>query len=76
MDFRTIVTDTLWKQAWHYCLTHQFQYLTGLMRFSTAVYLIHRLPTPTLEMSSPYAQLFGTSPNYLKLRVFGSLCYP
>lgn len=44
--------------------------------FSTVVYLINRLPTPTLQLFSPYVKLFGTSPNYSKLRNFGCLCYP
>ena len=38
--------------------------------------LINRLPTPTLHISSPYHKLFGTPPNYSKLRVFCCLCYP
>ncbi|PKA62506.1 Retrovirus-related Pol polyprotein from transposon TNT 1-94 [Apostasia shenzhenica] len=44
--------------------------------FLTATYLINRLPTPTLDMISPYHKLFTSPPNYLKLRVFGCLCYP
>lgn len=44
--------------------------------FSTAVYLINRLPTPVLNLSSPYASLFGTAPNYTKLKIFGCLCFP
>ncbi|RVW35995.1 Retrovirus-related Pol polyprotein from transposon RE1 [Vitis vinifera] len=44
--------------------------------FSTAVYLINRLPTPTLNHLSPYFKLFGTFPNYSKLRSFGCLYYP
>lgn len=44
--------------------------------FSTATYLINRLPTPTLHMSSPYHKLFDSLPNYSKLRDFGCLCYP
>ena len=44
--------------------------------FATTVYLINRKPTPTLHLSSPYEQLFGSPPNYTKLHVFGSLCYP
>lgn len=44
--------------------------------FQTAVYLINRLPSLALKYSSPYERLFGTSPNYLKLRTFGCLCFP
>lgn len=43
---------------------------------ATATYLINRMPTPTLNNYSPYFRLFGTPPNYHKLRNFGSLCYP
>lgn len=44
--------------------------------FATATYLINRLPTPTLLMKSPLQKLFGTDPNYTKLRVYGCLCFP
>ena len=44
--------------------------------FSIAVYLINMLPTPTLNLMSPYNKLFGVPPNYSKLRSFGCLCYP
>lgn len=44
--------------------------------FAVAVYLINRLPTPLLELQSPFSKLFGKSPNYNKLRVFGCACYP
>lgn len=44
--------------------------------FTTAVYLINRMPTPTLQMSSPYESIFHRSPNFSKLKVFGCLCYP
>lgn len=43
--------------------------------FQVATYLINRMPTPTLDMNSPYLNLFQSTPNYSKLRVFGSLCY-
>lgn len=44
--------------------------------FSTAVYLINRLLTPTLSMTSSFQIFFSTTPNYEKLKVFGSLCFP
>lgn len=44
--------------------------------FATAVYLINRMPTPTLNLSSPFEKIFGTPLNYSKLRTFGCLCYP
>ncbi|CAA7014679.1 unnamed protein product [Microthlaspi erraticum] len=44
--------------------------------FAADVYLINRFPTPVLNNVSPYTRLFGTSPNYGKLRVFGCLCFP
>lgn len=44
--------------------------------FTTAVYLINRMITPVLGNESPYAKLFGQSPNYQKLQIFGCECYP
>lgn len=46
------------------------------LAFTTAVYLINRLPTPTLNNQSPFFKLFNSTPNYKKLRSFGCLCYP
>lgn len=40
--------------------------------FRTSVYLINRLPTPTLPMEI----LFGTPPHYSSLKVFGYVCFP
>lgn len=34
------------------------------------------MPTPLLQLISPFEKLVGRSPNYTKLRVFGCLCYP
>ncbi|PKU73789.1 Retrovirus-related Pol polyprotein from transposon TNT 1-94 [Dendrobium catenatum] len=42
----------------------------------TAVYLINRLPTRTLNNISPYHCLFRKPPSYNHLKIFGSLCYP
>lgn len=36
--------------------------------FHTAVYLINRLPTSTLNRSSPFSAIFGYSPSYNSLR--------
>lgn len=58
-------------------LTHAYmpkKYWTYAL--STATYLINRLPTPVLDMDTPVHKLFGTHPNYTKIRVFGSLCFP
>ncbi|RVW61448.1 Retrovirus-related Pol polyprotein from transposon RE1 [Vitis vinifera] len=64
---------------WHHRLAlSSFLTINGVshLAFSTVVYLINRLPTPTLHHISPYFKLFGTFPNYSKLRSFGCLCYP
>ena len=37
--------------------------------------LINRLPTPILNLQSPYQKLFHKPPNYSKLRILGCLCY-
>ena len=34
------------------------------------------MPTPTLNLFSPYENIFGTTPNYSKLKIFYCLCYP
>lgn len=44
--------------------------------FSTAVYIINRLPTPILQSKSPFEILFHKSPDYQSLKVFGCSCFP
>ncbi|KAL5804239.1 hypothetical protein ACOSQ3_031039 [Xanthoceras sorbifolium] len=44
--------------------------------FSTAVILINNLPTPSLNLKSPYETLYHKKPNYQYFKVFGSACYP
>lgn len=44
--------------------------------FATTIYLINRMLTNTLDFSSPYELIFGTNPNYFKLKIFRCLCYP
>jgi hypothetical protein len=42
----------------------------------TATHVLNLLPTKTLQFSTPHLALFGTSPQYDHLRVFGCTCYP
>ena len=44
--------------------------------FSTAVYLINRLPSIIRNYVSPWEILFGHSPDYKSFKVFGCACYP
>ncbi|XP_019420682.1 PREDICTED: uncharacterized protein LOC109330866 [Lupinus angustifolius] len=44
--------------------------------FTASVYLINRMPTPTLNNISPYQILYGTLPVYSFLKVFGCSCFP
>ena len=41
----------------------------------TAVYNINRCPSPTVQNQTPYDLLFGSSPSYDLLRVFGCVCF-
>lgn len=54
----------------------RFLLIIGLMALQQHVYLINRMPSKTIDMDSPYLRLFGATPNYSKLRVFGCLCSP
>ncbi|KAL6175680.1 hypothetical protein ACLB2K_052319 [Fragaria x ananassa] len=42
----------------------------------TSVYIINLLPTPTLNWDTPHKRLYGHSPSYSSLRVFGCSCFP
>jgi len=44
--------------------------------FTTAVYLINRLPSSTLNSNTPYFLLHGRHPIYSSLCIFGSQCFP
>ena len=44
--------------------------------FTTAVYLINRLPSASLKCNTPYTTLFHVAPNYQFLKVFGCACFP
>ena len=44
--------------------------------FTTAVYLINRLPTAVLKNKTPFQVLLNKIPNYSMLRIFGCACYP
>lgn len=59
-------------------LLHQASLLFSLWTFAFQIttYLINYLPSPIFQFLSPFEKLFSQSPNYLKLHVFGCLCYP
>ncbi|KAH9684823.1 retrovirus-related pol polyprotein from transposon RE2 [Citrus sinensis] len=44
--------------------------------FHTAVYHINRLPSPVLQLLTPYEKTFKHKPDYDFLRCFGCSCYP
>ena len=41
----------------------------------TSVYTINRCPSPIIQNQTPYDMLFGSSPSYDSLRVFGCACF-
>jgi hypothetical protein len=42
----------------------------------TATYLLNRLLTTAIQVACPHLALFGSTPSYEHLRVFGCTCYP
>jgi hypothetical protein len=42
----------------------------------TTTYLLNRIPTKVINMTSPYFALHGIAPTYEHLRMFGCACYP
>lgn len=42
----------------------------------TAIYLINRLPSPTIKNKSPYHLLYRKKPTYTHLKIFGCSCFP
>lgn len=55
-------------------LACQFKFWAGA--FSTAVYLINRMPVRSLHFIFPWQKLFGLQPDYSTLRVLGCACFP
>jgi hypothetical protein len=60
------------------CLLHQASLPPSFWSYAaqTAAYLVNRLPTPTLNLNSPFFTFFNCQPNYNKLKSFGCLCFP
>lgn len=44
--------------------------------FSTAVFLINKLPTPVINNENPHFLMFSKDPDYGILKPFGCACYP
>ena len=44
--------------------------------FTTAMYIINRLPTPLLHNQSPYEVVYHKKPDYQFLKIFGCACWP
>ena len=57
-----IIQSHLPKIYWSYSMTH-------------VAHIINMLPTPILNDFSPHEMFYKTSPDFNKLKVFGSLCY-
>jgi len=66
------VTETGLTLMFHVCVPLPL----WVEAFSTAVYLINRLPSQTLAGKTPYELLFGKYPDYTMLCTFGCLCFP
>jgi hypothetical protein len=41
----------------------------------TAAYILNLVPTKAISARTPYFALFGTTPSYAHLRIFGCACY-
>ena len=44
--------------------------------FQTACFIINRMPSKTIAVSTPLERLLKTKPNYSFLKTFGSACWP
>jgi len=44
--------------------------------FTTAIHLLNRLSSSTLNSEIPYFKMHGSHPDYSSLRVFGLKCFP
>jgi hypothetical protein len=42
----------------------------------TTMYLLNHLPCKAISVSYPYVTLYGVTPSYQHLHVFGCVCYP
>lgn len=58
-----LTTTSLPLQFWYYAITH-------------ATFLINGMPSRTMHMQSPYFKFYGTLPDLLSLKIFGSAIYP
>ena len=44
--------------------------------FLTGTYLINLLPSKVIKFENPITRLFGITPDYTSLRIFGCACWP